>query len=773
MISLGLPLLFLATPAGFPGQAGGYQEGLWKTEDLAGPPVAQRMSDWNGDGVPEYVVNSQGKDQPPEPILQVVDGHSGEVLWQWFDPQPQEVFEITVLEGQFHANPGVEVLCAVHRNFGFPSELLLFSAQDGSLLWKSWALQHPLRLQALTAVADLDGDHLEDILFLAPFWSGNGAGLGAILGGSGTLLWKIESKRFSRFLYWIFHDIDADGIDEVFLGDPRARIDVWSDYQGMAGQIDPRNGDFLWRLDGDRPGAGMGTHMDFVDFEQDGISEVVVFQDPNITDMRGSVQVLEPHTGLIRWTAMEGVWQSGSVSQGVYADLDHDGILDAVFGSPAALFFTGTGKRRWAGAVRAYSGATGRRMWAIDGDQPRQRLGFELILAESALRLHPDVLIRFEAPIGSTGEIGEGFHRVNGRNGQVLWTHSPDQKGERFTHLVVADLDLDGDDDVLQGARDMEVGGMPRAGAVQVFEGETGSLLNRIAGAEAGENLGATLAWMGHPNGTRPLLAIGAPWHQVATLRGSGHGMVVGVDPLLGTESWRHTGGFDRALIGQHLQVRDLDHDGFPDLLSFGARSPTQWPQFAGMLAVQGRSGELLWDVGFLGEGVAVFEDVDSDLDGDQIADLVVGTRTSVLALSSVVGGFRSGLELSTSELSLSQGGQVELEIDLPGVSASLPYRVLGSLHGTGPTIVDDLEVPLTQDQVLVRSFLGQFPPGFLFGGAGLLDAMGNARAVLRTAPNLLPPALLGKTLHLAVISRGPNGLWEYSTVARPLLFLP
>ena len=63
-----------------------------------------------------------------------------------------------------------------------------------------------------------------------------------------------------------------------------------------------------------------------------------------------------------------------------------------------------------------------------------------------------------------------------------------------------------------------------------------------------------------------------------------------------------------------------------------------------------------------------------------------------------------------------------------PG-SAAVPYQLLLSLTGTGPTSVAGLDVPLSADGFFVKTLAGQYPAAML-RPMGLLDEEGRSRIV-------------------------------------------
>ncbi len=125
-------------------------------------------------------------------------------------------------------------------------------------------------------------------------------------------------------------------------------------------------------------------------------------------------------------------------------------------------------------------------------------------------------------------------------------------------------------------------------------------------------------------------------------------------------------------------------------------------------------------------------------------------------------------LTASGEVLSVSSGGTIDYAIDFPAVDSGASYQILLSVHGTGPTTLHGLSIPLTRDNLFRASLHGNTPV-VTSGFQGTLDSLGDAAAHVVAPPFALPLKLAGRRtkLYLAVI----NSNFDLSSKAVPLRF--
>jgi len=127
-------------------------------------------------------------------------------------------------------------------------------------------------------------------------------------------------------------------------------------------------------------------------------------------------------------------------------------------------------------------------------------------------------------------------------------------------------------------------------------------------------------------------------------------------------------------------------------------------------------------------------------------------------------------LTASGEVISVTSGGTIDYTIDFPAGDAGAGYQILLSVHGTGPTTLNGLNIPLTADRLFQASVNGRVPAPMI-GFQGTLDANGDGAAQVSfpLPPFALPLKLMGRTVqfHLAVI----NSNFDLSSKAVPLRF--
>jgi hypothetical protein len=226
--------------------------------------------------------------------------------------------------------------------------------------------------------------------------------------------------------------------------------------------------------------------------------------------------------------------------------------------------------------------------------------------------------------------------------------------------------------------------------------------------------------------------------------------------------------------------VGDLDLDGIEDILVGVPTNPLLHANGKGYVQVlSGRDGSPLWRFrttdqagglyagSWYGFAVRAY-----GKDGRRDLALVGEPLRIIVQADGAVHTVRFDPFLTASDLGISAvaGGLVGYDLEFPSSEAGLPYALLASASGRGPTLLGGIEVPLTQDGILARTIAGQYPAGF-HQARGALDPQGRAQAAMMVLPGALG-GQVGRTYHLAAVI-GQGGFARLTSIAVPLKILP
>lgn len=497
-------------------------------------------------------------------------------------------------------------------------------------------------------------------------------------------------------------------------------------------------------------------------------------------------------------------------------DLDGDGWGDFVVGAPY--------ENSDAGCIYAFSGHFGLPLWNWTACG---RTGYSVAAAGDVnADGRPDVVV---------GSPRNNRITVLLHDGTIWWTVESFRKNHGVSVAGVGDVNMDGYDDLIVGADRADPGGRKDAGVATVYSGLDSSILLEFTGMLAGDRFGQALSsagdvnadgypdfLIGAPRSTRngvedvgtaylysgstgyllydfvgPLVEDGLFGTAVCNLGdintdgfddvaisaiGSGHfnedaGSIYVLSGLGGTLLHRIDGQTKDDHIGFAVSsLRDMNFDGRTDL----AFTSISQPDGKGRVEIRSGADGTFIDsfagtepnIGF-GESLSVL----GDIEGRNLDAILTGAPATWQENLSGVGAVKAYnpnpfIFANTTRLSVASGSPLHIEITFPVSEAGLPYAVLLSGAGIGPTQIAGVQVPLSPGLLLSQMLTGASPIN-LEGAFGWLDANGQAVAVLHNDPPLTH--LVGKIFHMAVISYQSNHVvtGRLSSIAWPIRITP
>ncbi|MEM9382166.1 MAG: VCBS repeat-containing protein, partial [Planctomycetota bacterium] len=300
-------------------------------------------------------------------------------------------------------------------------------------------------------------------------------------------------------------------------------------------------------------------------------------------------------------------------------DVTGDGIGDIVSAAPLSSLGFGS-----SGFVRVYDGVTGSVLWTRTGRHTSAILGFAIRVADWNGDGVLDVFT--SEPFGA----GLGGHVwvLSGDDGRVLHEFNPsDVSGDSFGYGIAVGGDFDGDgvDDVAIGSAGYDPPGLVNAGRVYVYSGATGAQITAIDGpgiAGGDASFGTGLTFLNDVDGDgRDDLVAG--YRDPSFVRGSVR--AYGWNGAQAVELYSVADvGMPSQLFGTYVEGgADVSGDGVGDFVVGDLREDVAD-------VFSGADGALLYtldgegQLGGFGSGEIV-----PDLDGDGLADLILGARSN------------------------------------------------------------------------------------------------------------------------------------------------
>jgi hypothetical protein len=542
--------------------------------------------------------------------------------------------------------------------------------------------------------------------------------------------------------------------------------------------LDQQGGEVeVWlHLEGTVGGERLGESLEMVgDVDGDGTPDLVVgrpFGSSGGFQFNGYVEVLSGVDGSLihRWDGGTDFECLGSTLSARH-DVDGDGVDDILIGTPDATVGVDPDAGKWI----LQSGATGLTIHAASGSAADERLGSGVALVGDL-----DGDGRSEFLVGAAGS-ASGAGRVDLHDGAtgVLLQAFPGAAGSALGAAVAGAGDIDGDGtrDLLMGAPESDVGGFIDNGEVRVVSGATLLDLRTHEGLADSHRLGSALDGdRAIDLDDRPDYVLGAP--TASALAPSG-GAAFAVSGLDGSFLWRIDGQEIADNLGGCVATcGDVDGDGFGDVL-VGARlvDANGLVDSGSALLVGGRDGAVLMRA----DGEAALDNLGRavtggrDFDGDGHPDIAYSAPFAdpqgvALGGEVEVVRIRPILTASASEVGAAAGGVVVFAMNFPLSEVGLPYLLLASRSGVGPTPYRGASIPLTNDS-LFQSMVNNPPPVFS-GTAGNLDPGGDAVATLTLTPGIAA-GFVGSTVHFAALSLDLGSLPSVVSNVVALAILP
>lgn len=517
------------------------------------------------------------------------------------------------------------------------------------------------------------------------------------------------------------------------------------------------------------------------DVNGDGFDDILVgapSASPNYMTNRGSVYVYSgaDYSLLFQWngSAIDDLFGSAVAGAG---DVNADGYADIVIGASRSS----AGGLLNAGGAIVRSGFDGSVIYRWGGQQANIAFG---ISVAGAGDMNGDGFD--DIAVGATGTDHNGTPNAgsafvfSGMDGTLMYQfNGPASNANLGSSLACAgDLNADGHDDIIVGALGTIIFGVSYDGSAFAYSGSDGSLLYRWDAFGIEDKFGYSVSSAGDVNadGFDDVIIGAYGVSPTAMYRAGGAYVFSGQSGAL-LHQWFGSASYN--YFGQSVSgAGDVDGDGFPDLI-VGAPNV----EIAGAFSVgaaylfSGESGALIhqWD-GFafddrFGTSVAMV----GDTNADGHADIVVSAPGRDIGYQDVgainLYRFNPYLHMSSNTASASAGEVLNLEIEFPNAAAFQTYKVLISATGTGPTTYG-IEIPLSQDSMVVDSFLGHYPVQTYANLHGVLSITGDASCSL-TIPAGAPSSLVGRRFYFAVIANQVSQLPQNTSAAKTLLITP
>lgn len=451
--------------------------------------------------------------------------------------------------------------------------------------------------------------------------------------------------------------------------------------------------DVIHRFDGSTDLELFGRGLASIeDFDRDGYPDLLigVSRADDLAIDAGRVEIRSSANGRILKT-FPGAVVDGMLGYSVAScgDLDGDGVPDVIAGAVNDSI-GGLGS----GAVFAFSGARGNRLWVATG-LAGQREGYAMAsIADVNADGVADLLVGAPAAV-HRGVMGGQARVLSGATGDELRVHTGTVEEMEMGHFVSAlsDLDSDGVSDYAVGAHYDDTG-HPRAGAVFVYSGATGKLIRTFRGAYPKGYFGNSIA------GTNDLDGDGVGEIIIGAPGGLFFGKVFVYSGATGSQLFLFESDNQGEVFGNRVAAADVNGDDLDDFVIAARLANDE----QGRVAVySGADGSMLAQMrgrdrgSRFGQGLVAIGDTNGDGSDEWMA---WAAEESALAKKAGQVTLHSGSPLHTTRIDQLIAGSTTTAV-VGGCEPGAVVLLAWSLQGAGPTESEwglvSLSMPLTQ----------------------------------------------------------------------------
>jgi len=512
----------------------------------------------------------------------------------------------------------------------------------------------------------------------------------------------------------------------------------------------------------------------------------------------------EPGGFWIESGRLEGFYDYGKLgwNAALIGDINQDGCAEYILGAPEQQNFG----LSIAGSVYVVDGRTSQVIWEIKNDQAGGTLGSDVCAMGD---VNHDGIPDFAATEANAGDQTIIYDGATGSALLSIPSPAASNSNYGFSMACIGDWNQDGTPDLAVSEPGATVGSLWSAGAIYLFSGADGSLIQRIDGLYSSLDLGTNLLGGGDFNGDGitdllaqanyglgksvfvyaggtgvEILRIGSPTGSgslgngmdvVPDLDGDGcDEMLIGNPPSssfvygeaylfsgnIGTLLQRWTGEqFVYSDFGMAVACAgDLDDDGNLDYAIgdplMGAQST--YSQEGRIYFYSGADGRLLQTITgtqsgtFFSQVLAGGMDISGDGRPDLLATNFAYEVNGIFAAGAAfVYSYDPFIAAPFREFSAGAGGILSFALDFPDTEAGFEYRILASTNRADQDWlkVRGVAIPLVETSLVYRTW--NHPPA---GMQGVLDVHGNAMVSLQV-PAGAASAEVGRTFRFAGVS--------------------